>query len=302
MRRRQLTGYLEGQFPVLSVSSRRANPSPWGAPGLSRPQGGSMKDSRVVRWCSCSVVALVILFTGFASAYAAAAPKVSDSGPVSQNTLSENALLQFNAGGHILGFKPDKVYFASLDHAIVEEFVGTKGVMPVGEAGQGSTERIKEARGLGKVVYKNLWQGITLKYEAKSNRIAESTYVLEPGADVTSIRLKYNVSVGIEKDGSLRFRHPSDKGYFSESAPKAWQEINAKRTHIEVAFADYGDNTIGFRLGQYNRQYPVIIDPTYQWHTFYGGTGGDVGNGIAVDASGNVYVLSLIHISEPTRL
>src|SRR5450759_1933391 len=221
MRRRQLTGYLEGQFPVLSVSSRRANPSPWGAPGLSRPQGGSMKDSRVVRWCSCGIVALVILFAGIASAYAAA-PRVSDSGPLSQNTLSENALLQFNAGGHILGFKPDKVYFASLDHAHVEEFLGTKGGMPVGEAGQGSTEGKKGAPGLGKVVYKNLWRGITLKYEAKNNGIAESTYVLEPGADVTSIRLKYNVSVGIEKDGSLRFRHPSDKGYFSESAPKAW--------------------------------------------------------------------------------
>ena len=88
---------------------------------------------QLVCGCSCSVVALVILSTSIASAYAAA-PKVSDSGPVSQNTLSENALLQFNAGGHILGFKPDKVYFASLDHAIVEEFVGTKGVMPVGEA------------------------------------------------------------------------------------------------------------------------------------------------------------------------
>ena len=239
---------------------------------------------QLVRWRSCGIVALVILFTGIASAYAAA-PKVSDSGPVSQNTLSENALLQFNAGGHILGLKPDKVYFASLDHAIVEEFVGTKGVMPVGEAGQGSTEGMKGAPALGKVIYKNLWQGITLKYEAKNNGIAESTYVLEPDADVTNIRLKYNVSVGIEKDGSLRFRHPSDKGYFSQSAPKAWQEINGKRTHVEVAFVDYGDNTIGFSLGEYIRQYPVVIDPTYQWHTFYGGAGNDYGNG-----------LSLIHI------
>ena len=248
-----------------------------------------MKDSRVVRWRSCSVVALVILFTGLASAYAAA-PKVSDSGSVSRKTLSDNSLLQFNAGGHILGFKPDKVYFASLDHAIVEEFLGTNGVMPAGEAGQGSTEGKKGAPGLGRVVYKNLWRGITLTYEAKRNGIAESTYVLEPGAEVTRIRLKYNVSVGIEKDGSLRFRHPSDKGYFSESAPKAWQELNGKRTHIEVAFADYGDNTIGFSLGEYIRQYPVVIDPTYQWHTFYGGAGKDYGIGIAVDTSGNVYV------------
>ncbi len=147
------------------------------------------------------------------------------------------------------------------------------------------------APALGKVIYKDLWQGITLKYEAKEGGIAESTYLLEPEAEVKDIRLRYNVPVGIKKDGTLRFKHESDRGYFILSAPKAWQDINGKRTHIEVAFADYGDNTIGFRLGEYNRQYPVVIDPTYSWHTFYGSVGGnDYGNGIAVDTSGNVYV------------
>ena len=106
-----------------------------------------------------------------------------------------------------------------------------------------------------------------------------------------NLRLRYNVPVGIEKDGTLRFRHPSDKGYFSQSAPKAWQDINGKRTQVEVAFADYGDNTIGFRLGEYNRQYPVVIDPTYSWHTFYGSAGAtDIGFDITVDTSGNAYV------------
>lgn len=50
--------------------------------------------------------------------------------PVSQNAAPENALLQFSAGGYILGFKTDRVYFAAFDHAIIEEFVGTEGVMP----------------------------------------------------------------------------------------------------------------------------------------------------------------------------
>ena len=247
-----------------------------------------MEDSRNVRWCSRSMVAVVVLFTGIASG--SAAPKTSGSGPAFPKTLPENALLQFIAGGHILGFRSDKVYFASGDHAIVEEFLGTKGVVPVGEEGPASPEGKKGAPGLGKVAYRNLWRGITLNYEAKHDGIAESTYVLEPGADATSIRLKYNVPVGIEKDGSLRFRHPSDKGYFSESAPKAWQEIDGKRTDVAVAFANYGDNTIGFRLGEHDGRSPVVIDPTYQWHAFFGGAGSDYGNGIAVDASGNVYV------------
>ena len=37
--------------------------------------------------------------------------------------------------------------------------------------------------------------------------------------------------------------------------------------------------------------YPVIIDPTYQWHTFFGSVAGaDLSNAIAVDPTGNVYV------------
>ena len=39
-------------------------------------------------------------------------------------------MLQFKAGGHLLGFQPRKVYFASLDHALSVEFLGTLGVMP----------------------------------------------------------------------------------------------------------------------------------------------------------------------------
>ncbi len=247
---------------------------------------------------------LVILALVFGGAFnASAVKKATYQAPVTQKTAPENTLLQFSAGGHILGFKPDKVYFASFDHAIVEEFIGTKGVMPAGEAGHASKEAsegrtvgqpvVKKggAPALGKVIYKDLWQGITLKYEAKEGGIAESTYLLEPEAEVKDIRLRYNVPVGIKKDGTLRFKHESDRGYFILSAPKAWQDINGKRTHIEVAFADYGDNTIGFRLGEYNRQYPVVIDPTYSWHTFYGSaSAADVGFSIAVDTSGNAYV------------
>jgi hypothetical protein len=34
----------------------------------------------------------------------------------------------------------------------------------------------------------------------------------------------------------------------------------------------------------------LTIDPNYIWHTFYGSDAEDVGYGIAVDASGNVYI------------
>jgi hypothetical protein len=60
---------------------------------------------------------------------------------------------------------------------------------------------------------------------------------------------------------------------------------------VQVAFAQRGKDEVGFRTGQYNRSQPLFIDPTLTWTRFFGGGEyGDAG-GVAVDASGNVYVV-----------
>jgi len=200
-------------------------------------------------------------------------------------------LLQFRSEAHILGFKPDRVYMAGLGYVLIEEFVGTNGVTPVAA---GSPERednlTQGAPELRKVSYPNLWQGITLHYEAKQGGLTQSTYIVEPEADVSTIRLRYNGEAKIQKDGTLRFRHPTEKGYFTMTAPIAWQEISGEKVDVEVSFNEYEDNAIGFEVGRYDRQYPLIIDPTYVWHTFHGSSSSDWGYGIATDTGGNIYV------------
>ena len=89
---------------------------------------------------------------------------------------SANDTLQFKAGGHLLAFQPKKVYFASLDHALSVEFLGTSGVMPKTAAGGKETDKELKVSSLGRVVYEELWEGITLTYEAREGGIAESTY------------------------------------------------------------------------------------------------------------------------------
>ncbi|MBP6973395.1 MAG: SBBP repeat-containing protein, partial [Syntrophorhabdus sp.] len=43
-------------------------------------------------------------------------------------------------------------------------------------------------------------------------------------------------------------------------------------------------------VGSYDRTLPLVIDPVYTWHTFYGSSDDDIGRGIAVDKDGNMYV------------
>ncbi len=72
-----------------------------------------MKDSKTFHWFSSILAALVILLTGIASTYAAA-PKAADIVPASQNTLPENTLLQFSAGGAYPGVQAGQGLFRGL--------------------------------------------------------------------------------------------------------------------------------------------------------------------------------------------
>lgn len=51
-----------------------------------------------------------------------------------------------------------------------------------------------------------------------------------------------------------------------------------------------GENQIGFEVGNYNIDEPLVIDPVLVFSTYLGGDVRDVGNAIAVDPLGNVYV------------
>ncbi|MBP6973896.1 MAG: SBBP repeat-containing protein, partial [Syntrophorhabdus sp.] len=62
------------------------------------------------------------------------------------------------------------------------------------------------------------------------------------------------------------------------------------RIPVPISYTRLTDTTIGFTVGSYDRTLPLVIDPVYTWHTFYGSNNDDHGYGIAVDKDGNVYV------------
>ena len=197
-----------------------------------------------------------------------------------------NDILQFTSGGHIVGFAADAVYVASNSHALRVQFINARATRPASAAAPSGAQR---AAALSQVSYPNLWDGITLTYDAPDGAVVRSTYRLEPHANAGNIRLRYNAPVTVQDDGSLRISF--ENGTVNESAPQAWQEREGKRVPVRIAFARGDKGEVMFETGEYDQSEPLFIDPTLTWNTFLGGVGDDTGQGLAVDASGNLYVV-----------
>jgi len=193
-----------------------------------------------------------------------------------------SGMLQFTSSGHVLGFQKNGVYVATGNYVLREGFVGNDGVLPKTDK---SMEEKGRARKLDKVIYSNLWKGITLIYDKPPGGILRSTYHIDPGADPEQIVLSYNVPVKLNKSGNLVLE--LETGTMTASAPVAWQNIKGKRMPVDVALRVDSSQRVRFYLGNYSPRFPLIIDPTLAWNT---NLGTYVGEGITVDKDGDIYV------------
>ncbi|MDD8026174.1 MAG: SBBP repeat-containing protein [Acidobacteriota bacterium] len=175
------------------------------------------------------------------------------------------------------------------------DLLGGRAVAPVADKEAMAAGAVEPAAGqvpaLERVVYPDVWDGVTVAYEKASGGIVESSYRIAAGSGkraVESIRIRYNRPVRIDTNGDLVITY--DHGEMRESAPVAWQESNGAKIPVDASFRSFGADEIGFEIGGYDHAQPLIIDPVLTWNTFLGGSGSEVGFGIAVDGSGNVYV------------
>ena len=142
------------------------------------------------------------------------------------------------------------------------------------------------------ISYKRPWPGIDVQYVGTNGQV-ESVYTLAPGAAPALIRLRYEGAERLYIDGRGGLVAQTPLGDLTESAPAAYQEAGGERMRVDVRYMLVDADTVGFRIGEYDPALPLVIDPSFVYSTYLGGTGTDQGNAIAVDGSGNTYITGL---------
>ena len=121
------------------------------------------------------------------------------------------------------------------------------------------------------VVYPAVYPGIDLVYSGNQRRL-KYTYHVAPNANPTLIQLHYDGVERISIDaniGELVLLIDEDNT-IRDDAPIAHQIIDGERANVEIAFRMLDDNSVGFELGNYDVECPLILDPGYS--TFLDGS------------------------------
>jgi len=140
------------------------------------------------------------------------------------------------------------------------------------------------------VVYTDLWDGIDLQFHFEKGEF-KYEFIVAPGSDPSSIIMAYDGMDSLEvcqETGDLLVR--AREVTLRDHAPVTYQTDSGQRVTVPSAFNLLGDDRVAFRLGDYDVGLPLVIDPGMIFSTFLGETGNDVGNDVAVDDDGYIYV------------
>ncbi|HEV2349102.1 MAG TPA: SBBP repeat-containing protein [Terriglobia bacterium] len=140
-----------------------------------------------------------------------------------------------------------------------------------------------------KVRYRDVYPGVDLVYYGNQGQL-EHDFVVSPGSDPKVIRLAISGArkFDLDQNGDLKLGVPG--GDVTLKRPHVYQDVEGVRREIRASYVLMNRREFGFRLGGYDSKQPLVIDPVLIYSTYLGGSGLDVGNAIAVDSFGNVYV------------
>lgn len=140
-----------------------------------------------------------------------------------------------------------------------------------------------------RVSYGQIYPGVDLVYYGNQRQL-EYDLVVSPGSDARDIKLQFDGADKIEVDAAGDLLLSLGETVIRQPKPVAYQEVSGERRAVEARYAVDPEGQVGFAIGAYDTQNPLIIDPTLVYSTYLGGSGTDEGVDIAVDSAGSAYI------------
>ena len=141
----------------------------------------------------------------------------------------------------------------------------------------------------GGVRFESVYPGINLVYRGTQGRL-EYDLVIAANADPSRIKMEVEGADDLRIDGNGDLVIKTSGGEVIQKAPVIYQDVDGARHPIDGGYTLTGKHTVTFKLGAYNRQVPLIIDPLLAYASYLGGSGSDEGVANAVDSTGAAWV------------
>ncbi|RMF94907.1 MAG: hypothetical protein D6734_06680, partial [Candidatus Schekmanbacteria bacterium] len=145
-----------------------------------------------------------------------------------------------------------------------------------------------ESASLGEV-----YEGITLSLNAYGKNV-EKVFTVSPEGNPSDIKLKVEGAKGLKVNDRGELEVKTEIASVAFSKPYIYQDIDGERVEIEGGFKveeSDGVYSYGFNIASYDKGHDLVIDPSLLYSTYIGGSGGDTAFSVAVDSSGNAYVV-----------
>jgi uncharacterized protein (TIGR03437 family) len=121
-----------------------------------------------------------------------------------------------------------------------------------------------------RVRYSDVYPDIDLVYYSRDGEL-EYDFVVAPAADPSQIELVFEGASDVHLDASGDLRIGSEKGETRHRKPFVYQEIAGLRAEVSSRYDLRDANRVGFALGAYDPELPLVVDPKLQVSSFTGG-------------------------------
>lgn len=166
-----------------------------------------------------------------------------------------------------------------------------------------SVDRIRDVESCEQVTIREVYPGVDWVVYSRGSRGLKYDFVVHEGADASVIKLKYKSRLPIEiaREGTLVMT--TEHGKIEEGAPISFQEEVPVRSRFKKQKATRTKSSdgyiteVGYRLGKYNHQKSLTIDPELQWSTLMGGDRTDHVFSLETDQQNNLFMVVSTHSS-----